>query len=131
MRRVARVVCCAVILASIVLQAQAAENWPQWRGPGGQGVSSESAVPTEWGPDRNLAWKTELPGTGHSSPIVWGDRIFVTAVLEGDNCVTKEKTSTIPNFSFIATGIEDGTYTLNQTDPSCEQWELEIEKIGG
>jgi hypothetical protein len=65
-----------------------------------------------------VTWKT----TGCTS---------ITAVLQGDNGITKEKTSSIPNFSFIATGVEDGTYTLNQTDPSCAQWELEIEKIGG
>jgi outer membrane protein assembly factor BamB len=60
------------------------ENWPQWRGPGGQGVSAETQVPTDWGPDRNIVWKAELPGTGMSSPIVWGDRIYLTAVIEGD-----------------------------------------------
>src|SRR6476646_1565773 len=60
-----------------------AENWPQWRGPGSQGVSNEANVPTEWSSTKNIAWKTELP-TGHSSPIVWNDRIFVTAAIEGD-----------------------------------------------
>jgi outer membrane protein assembly factor BamB len=60
-----------------------AENWPQWRGPGSQGVSTEANVPTEWSPTKNVAWKTELP-TGHSSPIVWNDRIFVTAAIEGE-----------------------------------------------
>jgi outer membrane protein assembly factor BamB len=60
-----------------------AENWPQWRGPGSQGISSESNVPTDWSPTRNVAWKTELPA-GHSSPIVWNDRIFVTAAIEGE-----------------------------------------------
>ena len=64
--------------------AAAGENWPQWRGPGGQGVSAETQVPTEWGPDTNIVWKAELPGTGMSSPIVWGDRIYLTAVIEGD-----------------------------------------------
>jgi outer membrane protein assembly factor BamB len=62
----------------------AGENWPQWRGPGGQGVSSESRLPTEWSPAKNVVWKTELPGSGMSSPIVWGDRIYVTAVIEGE-----------------------------------------------
>jgi outer membrane protein assembly factor BamB len=75
-------------LAIVVLMASAApavgENWPQWRGPGGQGISSESNVPTDWQPDRNLAWKVVLPGSGHSSPVVWGDRIFLTAAIEGD-----------------------------------------------
>src|SRR6476661_8851226 len=61
-----------------------AENWAQWRGPGGQGISSEPQLPTEWAPDKNIAWKTELPGSGHSSPIVWGDRIYLTAVIEGE-----------------------------------------------
>jgi outer membrane protein assembly factor BamB len=64
--------------------ASAGENWPQWRGPGGQGVSAETALPAEWSPDKNIAWKTELPGTGMSSPIVWGDRIYLTSVIEGD-----------------------------------------------
>jgi outer membrane protein assembly factor BamB len=85
MRVVVRGVVGAVLLCwTVSPETWAAENWPQWRGPSGQGVSSETAVPTEWGPDKNLVWKTELPGTGHSSPIVWGGRIFVTAVLEGD-----------------------------------------------
>jgi outer membrane protein assembly factor BamB len=61
----------------------AAENWPQWRGPQGRGISSETSLPTEWAADRNIAWKTELPH-GHSSPIVWGDRIFLTSAIEGE-----------------------------------------------
>ena len=61
----------------------AAENWPQWRGPQGQGISSEKGIPTEWQPDRNIVWKVSLPA-GHSSPVVWGERLFVTAAIEGD-----------------------------------------------
>ena len=76
------VVAAAIVAASF--QASARENWPQWRGPGGQGVSTETQVPTEWQPDRNIAWKTELPGSGHSSAVVWDDRVFVTAAIEGD-----------------------------------------------
>ena len=60
-----------------------AENWPQWRGPGSQGISNDANVPREWSSTKNVLWKTELP-TGHSSPIVWNDRIFVTAAIEGD-----------------------------------------------
>lgn len=76
------VLACVVLTGSIA--AGAAENWPQWRGPGGQGVSSETQVPTDWQPDRNIAWKTALPGSGHSSPVVWGDRVFLTAAIEGE-----------------------------------------------
>src|SRR4029078_4558061 len=50
---------------------------------GSQGISTERGIPTDWSATRNIVWKTELP-TGHSSPIVWGDRIFVTAALEGE-----------------------------------------------
>jgi outer membrane protein assembly factor BamB len=75
-----------LLLGATVVAASAAisaENWPQWRGPNSQGVSAETQLPSEWGPERNVAWKTELP-QGHSSPSVWGDRIFVTAQIEGD-----------------------------------------------
>ena len=60
-----------------------AENWPQWRGPGGQGISTEKQLPTEWGVDKNVAWKVQLPH-GYSSPIVWEDRIFLTSAIEGE-----------------------------------------------
>jgi outer membrane protein assembly factor BamB len=75
---------CLIASAVLLTAPVRAENWPQWRGPGGQGVSAERTLPVEWAPDRNIAWKTELPGSGVSSPIVWGDRIFVTAVIEGE-----------------------------------------------
>jgi outer membrane protein assembly factor BamB len=71
------------VLAVWTATLSAAENWPQWRGPGSQGISTEAQLPTEWTAAKNIAWKTELP-SGHSSPIVWGDRIFVTAAVEGD-----------------------------------------------
>jgi outer membrane protein assembly factor BamB len=58
-------------------------NWPQWRGPAGLGVSAEADYAEEWGPDTNIAWKTPVPGRGLSSPIVWGDRLFITTSIEG------------------------------------------------
>jgi outer membrane protein assembly factor BamB len=54
-------------------------NWPHYRGPTGQGYSDDTRVPLTWSDKDNLLWKTELPGRGNSSPIVWGDRIFLTA----------------------------------------------------
>jgi outer membrane protein assembly factor BamB len=59
-----------------------AENWPGWRGPRGDGTSAEKDVPTTWGPDENVRWKGKLPGPGNSSPIVWGDRVFLTQSLD-------------------------------------------------
>ena len=58
-------------------------RWPGWRGHG-QGVVQGAKVPLEWSETKNVLWKTELPGRGHSSPIVWGDRIFVTTAIEGE-----------------------------------------------
>lgn len=57
----------------------AAENWPQFRGPQSQGISTETGLPVTWDASRNVRWKTPLPGPGHSSPIIWGNRIFLTA----------------------------------------------------
>lgn len=56
-----------------------AENWPQWRGPRLDGTSLDHGFPTA-ADEKTLQWKTELPGEGHASPIVWGDRIFTVAV---------------------------------------------------
>ena len=80
MRRIATL---TLSLSLALGAAVAAENWPQWRGMNGQGISTEKQLPTEWGPDKNIAWKTPLPH-GYSSPIVWGDRIFLTTAIEGD-----------------------------------------------
>src|SRR5262249_42896997 len=59
--------------------AARAENWPQWRGPNNDGISKETNLPAEWGETKNLAWKVPLPGMGGSTPVVWGDRIFLTS----------------------------------------------------
>lgn len=58
-------------------------NWPQWRGPAGAGISTEAGLPSEWSDTKNIRWKTAIPGRGHSSPIVWNDRIFLTSSIEG------------------------------------------------
>jgi hypothetical protein len=59
-----------------------AENWPGWRGPRGDGTSAEKHVPSTWSQDENVRWKVKLPGPGNSSPIVWGDRVFLTQSLD-------------------------------------------------
>lgn len=76
---------CAVVLALASFRpATATEgNWAQWRGPDGLGIAPETSYPAEWAPDKNVAWKTPVQGRGHSSPIVWGDRIFLTTSIEG------------------------------------------------
>jgi outer membrane protein assembly factor BamB len=57
---------------------EASRNWAQWRGPLGTGVAPHANPPIEWSESKNIRWKTPLPGKGHSTPIVWDDRIFLT-----------------------------------------------------
>jgi outer membrane protein assembly factor BamB len=75
--------CAAAALGGRGAPAQApvpkAAHWAQWRGPGGQGHSDDKDVPLVWGEKKNLLWKAPLPGAGNSTPIVWGDRVFLTA----------------------------------------------------
>ena len=82
----------ALILASLACaalatgMAAATDNWPQFRGPGmNPAVSDNPALPDRWSQTENVEWVAEIPGLGWSSPIVWGDRVFLTtAVSEGD-----------------------------------------------
>ncbi len=67
--------------------AAPAEEWPGFRGPTGQGTSNEKGLPRSWGPGDNIAWRTPIPGEGWASPVVWGERVFVsTATDEGRSC---------------------------------------------
>lgn len=69
---------CFVVMLMLVTAHSAAAEWPQFRGPGGQGTTSEKNLPLTWSDTENVAWKTELPGFGASSPIALGDRLYVT-----------------------------------------------------
>ena len=60
-----------------------AKNWPGWRGDG-QGISQEKNLPIKWSEEQGVKWKTPIPGAGHSSPIVWGSRVFVTTAVAND-----------------------------------------------
>lgn len=60
-----------------------ADNWPAWRGPTGQGHSAEKNPPLKWSTTENVRWKTKLSNPGNSTPIVWGDRVFVTQATTG------------------------------------------------
>ncbi len=59
-----------------------ADNWPAWRGPHGTGVCDERGLPLTWGPGDNVRWKVPLPGPGNATPVVWGDRVFLTQALD-------------------------------------------------
>lgn len=64
-------------------QAAVADNWPAWRGPTGQGFCSEKNVPQTWSATQNVKWKIPLADQGNSTPVVWGDKIFLTQANKG------------------------------------------------
>lgn len=82
----------AVLIAALCLATAAdAANWPQWRGPFLNGSTDETGLPARWGKTENRKWTTPLPGQGYSTPIVWENRVFLTALsgstAKGDDAV--------------------------------------------
>jgi len=75
-------VAAAAAVAAPAWSVAAAEEWPAWRGPRGDGTSAERGVPLRWTATENVLWKVPIPGLGHASPIVWGDRVFVVTCVE-------------------------------------------------
>ena len=76
---------------ALCIQAFASDNWPQFRGPNACGVSTNTNLPDKWSATDNVAWKTDLPGRSWSSPIVWGERVFLTAVVNPDQSELPKK----------------------------------------
>lgn len=84
MKRIALTLVISISVTLVLLANTAsAGNWPQWRGPDGSGISNEKNLPAEWSPTKNIKWKTPIEGRSHSSPIVWGNKIFLTTAIEG------------------------------------------------
>jgi outer membrane protein assembly factor BamB len=76
-------------VGSVLLMGGAAAlagNWPQWRGPTGDGICKETNIPAEWSDTKNTVWKLPMPGMGSSTPAIWGDHIFLTSA-DGDELV--------------------------------------------
>jgi len=83
----------SILSSSLVLRADEGE-WPQWRGPLGTGFAPNSDPPIEWSESKNVRWKVALPGLGHSTPVVWGNRIFLTtAIPYGEELPPKNSTA--------------------------------------
>ncbi len=77
----------ALLTCAVFLPLYAhADNWPSWRGDvTGSGYTLEKDLPTEWGPEKNVKWRVELPERGNSTPVAWGDRVFVTQAVDAKN----------------------------------------------
>ena len=74
-------ICVMLVALGAAPMARRADNWPQFRGPNAAGIAEGARLPETWSATEHVAWKTAIPGRGWSSPIVWGDRIFVTSVV--------------------------------------------------
>lgn len=72
-----------LLAAALSVRAAGPVDWPQFRGPGGLGVADAAQLPERWSTTDNVAWTTEIPGRGWSSPIVWRDRVYVTSATSG------------------------------------------------
>lgn len=127
------VVMTAVALVAVTLPAltnekglDAQHQWPQWRGPLGSGVAPRGNPPVTWSEDQNIRWKIAIPGKGLSTPIVWGDRIFLTtAIPYGDALAPRHRHASgahdnMPalrrqKFVMLAVNRRDGTILWQRT----------------
>jgi outer membrane protein assembly factor BamB len=122
------------LLVHLGVAGDATDNWPQWRGPLGTGAAPDGDPPVSWNESdaTNIRWKAEIPGRGHSSPVVWGDRIFLTAAIPfGDPLPPRPSTApgnhdNLPvthRHKFVALAVDRSTgkilwqQTLNQALP--------------
>src|SRR5262245_7779630 len=80
MRRIVLAGCCLALAAGQV----SAESWPRFRGPNGTGISTDQDIAIQWSDKEGILWKTAIPGVGNSSPVIWGDHVFLmSSTLEG------------------------------------------------
>lgn len=88
----------AALLAGLSMSIASAENWPQWRGPNLNGISNERNLPVKWTAEENITWKLAMPSWTGSTPIIWGDLIFLN-VAEGDDlslwCIDRNKATPV------------------------------------
>ena len=130
------------ILSGLILAFQTStdveKNWPEWRGPYGNGIAANGDFPLEWSETKNIKWKIAIPGKGHSTPIIWGDKIYVSTAVETDKEGKPEepeegalhgrgmpttRTTKIHKFVVLALNKSDGK-TLWQTTVK-EEWPQE------
>ena len=77
-----RVLLCSLCLLVVAPSILPAQEWPQFRGPDGQGHSAERGLPTEWSETQNVIWKVPVPGRGWSSPVIVAGRVWLTTAIQ-------------------------------------------------
>ena len=115
-----RIAASVALLAAITLAPARADNWPMWRGPTGQGFSAEKNLPTKWSATENVRWKIDLPDAGNSTPIVWGDKVFLTQATDKGKkralyCLDRKDGSKV----WEKTVTFDGKETIHATNTYC------------
>ena len=83
----------SALLFLFISSSLLADNWPQWRGAIGDGVSTEKNIPAEWDKTKNVAWKLDLPGAAGSTPAIWEDKVFLTSIDGNDLLLMAVSTS--------------------------------------
>jgi outer membrane protein assembly factor BamB len=110
--RLSAIAACVLTVLAIAFSARA-ENWPGWRGPRGDGTSLEKNPPTSWDgtTGENIRWKVKIPGEGHSSPVIWDDRLFLTTCLPDSEqrvllCLDRESGKTLWRKTVLESKLE-------------------------
>jgi len=105
---------CAFVTGSFLAAADTPGDryWPQWRGPASNGVSTTAQPPTEWSETKNIRWKIEIPGRGAGTPIVWGDRIYLSTAVPADPGAAA---TGLHKFVVMAINRKDGKVAWQQT----------------
>lgn len=111
------------LLTVIVGSSARAGNWGHWRGPTGNGSAVEGHPPTEWTADRNVKWKVEIPGRGSSSPVIWGDQVYITTAVpaKGNSgsfdfkilCLNRANGETVWEKTAVSARPHEGTHGTN------------------
>jgi len=101
--------------------AKETQNWPHLRGPNVNGLVDTGNPPVEWSEDTNIRWKVKIPGTGHATPIIWGDKIFVQTAVKTDKTVEVAQTARKPlpthiyHFKLLALDRKSGDVVWEKT----------------
>lgn len=101
-KRIAILTLCVSALVAIAAHASQPvdfeKNWHHWRGPYATGVSPDANPPITWSETENVRWKVAIPGTGHATPIIWGDKIFIQTAVEGKKAASEEDDNPFSGF---------------------------------
>lgn len=115
MQRILPLLILSVGFGLSVSHVSQAADWSQFRGPSGNGVSESTGLPTEWSAEKNILWKTKLPGHGSSSPVLYGDQIFLTAYTDYGLTAEDDGNPADLRLHVISINREDGKIMWDQS----------------